>query len=253
MRDNRSYCKIVKSGKIIYCSDLSWRELVFRDRIDGGLALANLIKDLNIIKINKNTLIYGLAAGGIPVAYAVSKKLRVVFDIIVVKKILFPWTTEAGFGAVAPDGSFMYDRYVAHEYLGYSRDFINQLVLKTREFVINRTLRIRGSLEYSSLTDREVIVVDDGIATGYTMAVACIFLRKLGASKIVVASPTASSDGAKMVSEYADQIIIINLRNPPYAVADAYVEWYDLNDEDIISILNRASMEKLYRKNIKNI
>lgn len=248
MGDNVSYCRIVKSEKLIYCNDLSWREYIFRDRIDGGLGLASLIKDLDII--TENTLIFGLVAGGVPVAYATSKKLNIPFDIVVVKKILFPWTTEAGFGAVAPDGSFMYDEYIAHDYLGYSGDLVQKLALKTREFVVNRTLRIRGSLEYGSLTRYNVIVIDDGIATGYTMAVACTFLRKLGADRVVAASPTASSDGAKLVSKYVNQVIVVNLRNPPYAVADAYIEWYDLSDEDVINILNKASNEKLYRKHI---
>ena len=87
MRDNVSYCKITESEKLIYCNDLSWREYIFRDRIDGGLGLASLIKDLDII--TENTLIFGLVAGGIPVAYATSKKLNIPFDIVVVKKILF--------------------------------------------------------------------------------------------------------------------------------------------------------------------
>ncbi len=248
MGDIVSYCEVIESGKLIYCNDLSWREYVFRDRIDGGLGLASLIKDLDII--TENTLIFGLVAGGVPVAYAASKKLNIPFDIVVVKKMLFPWTTEAGFGAVAPDGSFLYDEFIAHDYLGYSRDFVQKLALKTKEFVVNRTLRIRGSLEYGSLTGYEVILIDDGIATGYTMAVACIFLHKLGAYKIVAASPTASSDGANLVSKYANQVVVVNLRNPPYAVADAYIEWYDLSDEDVINILNKASNEKLYRKHL---
>lgn len=240
------YCEVVEDDGVVYCSDLSYRELVFSDRFDGGSGLARLILDLGIV--SGDMFVFGLVAGGVPVAYAVSRELKIPFDVVIVKKILFPWTTEAGFGAVAPDGSFMYDEYIAHHYLGYSRELVRELVSRTRDYVVDRTLRIRGSLEYGSLKGYDVLIVDDGIATGYTMTVASIFLRRLGANKVIAASPTGCSDGVSLVSKYADLVVVVNLRNPPYAVADAYIRWYDLSDEDVIRLLERASSENLYRR-----
>ncbi len=235
---------IVYDENIVYCNDMSWREYVFNDRIHGGKILSIL---LNKFINREKTILFGLVAGGVPVAYSVAKELGINFDVVVVKKITYPWTTEAGFGAVAIDGSYVYDEYIACYYLGYTGKVLKEVVSKVHEYVVERTRRIRGSIEYRIRRNYEVVIVDDGIATGYTMLASIRFLKKIGASKIYVATPTSSSDGAKMVSKEADKVFIVNLRHPPYAVADAYNLWYDLTDEDVIEIIRRAQSEGLYK------
>ena len=238
--------KIVEVGNVVYCDNLSWRENVFKDRFDGGKVLAEFLTYTvpNILK--RKIAIFALVAGGVPVTYALSKTLKKQFDILVVKKITYPWTTEAGFGAVAPDGTYVYDKFVAENYLGYSEEDVKHLANEVKGYVINRTLRLRGSLEYPDLKDYVVVIVDDGIATGYTMVVATRFLRKKNASKIIVASPTASNTGLRLVSKEADKVVVVNVRSSPYAVADAYLEWHDVSDGEVLGILAEAEKANLY-------
>ena len=238
------FCSIELLDGCTYCRELSWRAPVFRDRLEAGRLLGAFVEQ--VLGSNSVDVVFGLAAGGVPVAFEVSRVIGACFDVVVVKKITFPWTTEAGFGAVAIDGSFEYDEKIAHEYLGYNRETVMVLVDNIREYVFERTLRLRGNTSYPRLKKKRVLLVDDGIATGYTMAVGVKFLRSLGAQKVVVATPTASVDGAIRVSHVADQVVVLNLRGGPYyAVADAYVEWHDVSDDEARSYLEKAVNEKL--------
>ncbi|MEZ0290111.1 MAG: phosphoribosyltransferase family protein [Sulfolobales archaeon] len=216
------------------CENLSWRHEVFRDRVDAGTLLAGFTRR---ILGSFRGVVVGLAAGGIPVACSMARELGVEFDLVVIKKITFPWTTEAGFGAVALDGTLYYDARVARE-IGYSSRDVERIASSVREYVINRTLRLRGDTDYSNLRGREVILVDDGIATGYTMIVAIRFLRSRGVSRVIVATPTSSLDGALRVSRENVEILILNLRDEPfYAVAEAYREWHDVEDEEALNFI----------------
>ncbi|ABM80353.1 phosphoribosyltransferase [Hyperthermus butylicus] len=214
--------------RVVYCSELSWKQPVFRDRIHAGEVLAEFIHAIGV----RTDYVFGLAAGGVPVAATTACKLGVAFDAIVVKKITFPWTSEAGFGAVALDGTLLYDEDVAGR-LGYSKEDVKIIARKLSNYIEERTRRIRGSTNYPSLNGMTVLLVDDGIATGYTMAVGVQFLRKLGASRVIAAAPTGSIDGSLMVSKYTELVAVANLRSGPYfAVADAYLEWHDVSDDE---------------------
>jgi len=216
---------------VYYCHDYSWTYGVFVDRLHAGKLLARFIEQ---VLGPYDGVIVGLAAGGIPVAYAVALELKIPLDVVVVKKITFPWTMEAGFGAVALNGSVIYDEGMALS-AGYTTREVSDLAHKIRGFVVERTLKLRGSLDYGNLAGRNIILVDDGIATGYTMAVAADFLAKKGVREVVVAAPTASTGGSLRVSEKASKVLVLNLRAGfMYAVADAYLEWHDVSDEEAL-------------------
>ncbi len=231
--------KLSRIGNVYYVEELSWRYPVFRDRRHAGRLLGSLLSSLP----EKPVAVYALAAGGIPVALEAAEALGACMDVVVVKKITYPWTTEAGYGAVAPDGGYEYDRRV-HDLLGYTLEEVRKQAAMVHRYVVERTLRLRGSLEYKP-PNGLVAVVDDGIATGYTMLVALGFLERVGARKLLAAAPTASVDGAMMVSEKAP-VYVLNLRRGPYyAVADAYVEWHDVSDEEAKSLLEEARRKGL--------
>ncbi|MFN4046155.1 MAG: phosphoribosyltransferase, partial [Acidilobaceae archaeon] len=207
----------VAAGNIYYCEDYSWRYGVFKDRLEAGLLLASFIKQ---VIGGFEGYIVGLAAGGVPVAYAVSEALRLPLDVVVVKKITYPWTTEAGFGAVAVDGTLEYDVEAARS-IGYTAGDVKVRAQQVMEHVIGRTLRLRGSTDYGNLRGERVILVDDGIATGYTIIVASKFLRNIGAASLTIATPTSSIDGALAAAREAERLLVLNMRTGPfYAVAD---------------------------------
>lgn len=227
----------VALGNMYYCEDYSWRYYVFKDRVEAGVLLARFLSQ---VLGDPGDIVVGLAAGGIPVAYALSGELGLPLDVLVVKKITYPWTTEAGYGAVAPDGLFDFNEEAARS-IGLGRDDVEREASRVYEYVVTRTIKLRGSLDYGNMAGKRVVLVDDGIATGYTMVVAIRFLKRVKASKVTVATPTASLDGAIMVAREADKLLVLNLRTGPfYAVADAYREWHDVSDEEALEYLSKT-------------
>ncbi len=212
--------------KIVYDESLFNKTYVFRDRFEGGKALARLLKKVNA-RFDK---VFAIPAGGIPVGIVVAKEFNKPLDLIVVKKVTYPWTTEAGFGAVAPDGS------VVLAQVPLTEEEIRAQVEIALKKVLEREVKLRGGREYE--VPPKVIVVDDGIATGYTMIAAIKFLRNKGAEYVIAGAPTGSLEGCLHVAKYADLVVVPNLRTGPYfAVAEAYQEWRDLEDEEVLEML----------------
>ncbi len=210
----------------MYDKSLYNKTYVFKDRFHGGEVLAELLKRVNT-RFDK---VFAIPAGGVPVGMVVAKKFNKPLDLVVVKKVTYPWTTEAGFGAVAPDGSVVLSQVPLSE-----EEITAQVELALRK-VVEREARLRGGREYE--VPPRVIVVDDGIATGYTMIAAIKFLRNNGAEYVIAAAPTGSLDGCVNVSKYADLVVVPNLRSGPYfAVAEAYKEWRDLEEEEVLEML----------------
>lgn len=218
-------------GKIIYDPELSEKAPVFKDRRHAGKVLAEFMKRNSLIP----DLIFAIPAGGVPVALEVAKELGVKMDLIIVKKVLYPWTTEAGFGAVGPLGTVIIGPSPLSE------EEVEEQVREAARKVELRERILRGNRPYPRLDGMKVAVVDDGIAAGYTMMAAVEAVRKMGAEEVWAAAPTASLDGAQRVARVADLVIVPNLRSGPvFAVADAYEEWYDLSEEEVLELLEEA-------------
>jgi len=204
---------------------------VFRNRIDAGNKLANLI--LMHLDVDKDkTDVVAIPAGGVPVASAVAKKIDLKLKILLVSKILFPWTTEAGFGALSMFGDFELNES-AIRYYDISGEVVREQIEKTREKIAKRLKMIP---EKFLIRERNEVafLVDDGLASGYTMLVALKSARKFY-DKIYVAIPTASSHAINLIIKKCDGIFCVNLRDIyPYAVADAYLEWHDVSDEEML-------------------
>ncbi|BEP18365.1 phosphoribosyltransferase [Pyrofollis japonicus] len=189
-------------------------------------------------------IVYAIPAGGVPVGIVVAERLGAVLDVVPVKKATFPWTTEAGFGAVAPGGTVVVDKAVA-ALLG--EEVAEEQVARASEAVKRRLALLRGTPRYPRLDNTPVLVVDDGIAAGWTMVAATRFLNGLGA-RVYAAAPTGSIDGSKRVAEEARRVAVLNLRGGPvFAVADAYVEWRDLGDDKVLEMLEEAKKKGIYR------
>ena len=209
---------------------------VFRDRLDAGRRLGEWLREHGV----KADVVYGVPAGGVPVAYMVSMVLGLKLDVLICRKILIPWDREAGFGAVAPDGSYFVDEAFA-EYLGLTREAIEEAIKEQLIEVKRRLMRYRCGEPYTGLRGLSVIVVDDGIAAGYTMSAAVSFLLKQGVKHVVVAVPTCHAESIKRIARKNVDIYCFNPRSQPiYAVADAYREWRDLDDEEVLEYLRKA-------------
>lgn len=213
--------------------DKAW---VFRDRRDAGARLAERLRGL----VSPSALVLAVPAGGVPVAVEVARGLGLELDVAVVRKALFPWTTEAGFGAVAWDGRVLIN-WEAVEAAGLTEEEVRRKVEEARRSVEERLRKLRRGRGGLRLSGREVVLVDDGLASGYTMLAAVEAARASGAARVVVAVPTASASAVELLLPAVDLLVALNVRTwLPYAVADAYVEWRDLSDEEVLEMLRGA-------------
>ena len=211
---------------------------VFQDRRHAGQILAEMLYELNTA-ISSDLAV---PSGGLPVAVEVAGSLELSLDVAVVSKILLPWTTEAGFGAVGFDGSVWINREYVN-YYGLDQPTIEQQTQATLKKVQRRVKLFRGNQAWPDLQHRPVIVVDDGIAAGSTLRVAVQALRNTGAVKIIVAVPTAHEESLGPILDGVDALYCANIRSgPQFAVAAAYRQWDDVDESDADRML--ASFQK---------
>lgn len=219
--------------KIYDLKELRDRLAVFRDRQHAGSVLSQMLSPYK----NTDAIILGIPAGGVPVAASLASKLQLDLDVMVVSKITLPWTTEAGYGAVAFDGTVRLNRDMVAR-IGLTSQEIEQGIQKASSKVERRFKEFRGGKSFPDLSDRPVILVDDGIASGFTMAVALEALQKKGAAKLMVAVPTAHLQALEKVTSRADEIYCANIRGGwGFAVADAYQRWSDVSEDEVSKIL----------------
>ncbi len=207
-------------------AELDERTGVFVDRAAAGRFLADMLRDLATPEEQPTVL--AIPAGGVPVAVAIARATGWTLDVAVVSKITLPWNTEAGYGAIAFDGSVrLNDRLVAE--VGLDEATIADGVARTRAKVERRARRLRGGGGAPQVAGRTAILVDDGLASGVTMEVAVDAVRAAGATSLWVAVPTGHADAVRRLAERADEVVCANVRSStPYAVADAYEAWSDV-------------------------
>jgi predicted phosphoribosyltransferase len=177
-------------------------------------------------------LVLAVPSGGVPVAVEIARSLALPLDVAVVSKILLPWNTEAGFGAVGFDGSvWINEEYVA--FYGLDKPTIEQQTRAAMEKVRRRVKLFRGDRPWPDLAKQTVILVDDGIAAGSTMRVALAALRNAGAGKILVAVPTAHQEALDQLTKSVDELYCPNIRSGrQFAVASAYRLWDDVDEAE---------------------
>ncbi len=220
-------------GELIEDPSLRGKRWVFKDRVDAGRRLAETLK----AHVKQGDLVLAIPAGGVPVGVEVAKRCMLELDVAVVRKALFPWTTEAGFGAVAWNGR-VFLNHEAMEAYGLTNSVVESKVEEARRSVERRLKELRVGRKPLNLKRRTVVLVDDGLASGYTMLAAVEACRDEKPTKIIVAVPTASVSAVRLLQPRVDLIVALNVRGGLiYAVADAYVEWRDLSDEEVKGLL----------------
>jgi predicted phosphoribosyltransferase len=218
--------------KIFSLPKLRNRVRVFRDRASAGKVLAGMLEEYR----SSHAIVMGIPAGGVAVAVEIARALRLPFDIAVVSKITLPWNSEAGYGAVAFDGTVMLNEELLSR-LNLSSQEIQTGIKKTEKKVSRRVTMFRGDRPLPDFK-RPTILVDDGLASGFTLRVAIKALRQTGAANVILAVPTGHLESVQMISEEVEAIYCPNLRSGfSFAVADAYEQWSDLDEQEVIRLL----------------
>jgi len=215
--------------------DLRNRNSVFTDRHDAGVQLAEKLRQT----VGPDSLVLAIPSGGVPVGIEIADALKLELDLILVRKVQIPWNTEAGFAAVNMDSDLFVNEHLL-TVLNLTEDQIERQVNKTMATIEQRNIKFRQNRPFPDITDRSVILVDDGLASGYTMRAAIAYVRKRRPGSVTIAVPTGSADTVTMLLREADALYCLNIRESyPYAVASAYRNWHDLEDEDVLALLDR--------------
>src|SRR3989338_998861 len=143
-------------GRLIEERSLRNKLHIFKDRAEAGRLLAKRLVGYT----SSEAFVLAIPAGGVPVAYEVAKNLKLLMDIIIVRKIQIPGNTEAGFGAMGPDGEVIFNESLLRT-LGLTKEEIQQQADKTRKVLEARDRLFRGDRPFPDLSGKDVILVDD--------------------------------------------------------------------------------------------
>jgi len=207
---------------------------VFSDRREAGRELG---KELGRHTRAGNPLVLGLPRGGVPVAAEVVRALDGELDVLVVRKVGVPDQPELAAGAIASGGVQVLSGRVMGM-TGLDEDDVRPVVERERAELERREKAYRGDRPPLDVGGREVILVDDGMATGSTMLAAVKAVRKLGADRIIVAVPTASREAAADMGQEADEVVCLDTPSPYMAVGYWYSNFGQTSDEEVRELLH---------------
>lgn len=220
------------SAEVIEEPRLRGRRFVFEDRANAGHALARVLRE----RVDGDAIVLAIPSGGIPVAAAIARELDWPMDLVIVRKLQIPFNPEGGFGAVTMSGEMFLNHQLVAD-LGLTADEIGMAQEKALAEGRSRQRALLGDHPRQPLERRTAVLVDDGLASGYTMLAALAQVRRERPAQVVVAVPTGADSTVRMVAEQADLLICLNVRGGAFAVADAYRNWYDLTEEEAVATL----------------
>jgi predicted phosphoribosyltransferase len=210
---------------------------MFVDRQDAGRQLARLLKKY---RGREGLLVLALPRGGVVVGFEIAAQLKADLDVLIVRKIGFPWQPELAAGAVAETGTVVMNREMLSSSSGAMDAYIEQETARQKEEIVRRVALYRKGAAIKALKDRTVIVVDDGVATGATMKAAIEALKQEGIRELVVAVPVAPPVTAEELRDMADEFICI--KTPPdfLSVGNHYLDFTQVSDEEVVGLLEKA-------------
>ncbi|MBI4029402.1 MAG: phosphoribosyltransferase [Candidatus Blackburnbacteria bacterium] len=213
--------------------------MLFTDRFEAGRRLAEKLLFLE----SQNPIVLALPRGGVPVGYEIAEALNAPLDVLVVRKIGAPGHREFGVGAIAPENIKILGGKVV-DVLGISPKMIKQVETEERQELKRRLRVYRGTGVYPDFSDKTVILVDDGLATGVTASAAIKFVLKHDPKKLVVAIPVCASDPMPSIQTLLrperDEVVCLFSVYDLGAVGWWYRSFAPVTDEEVIFLLKRA-------------
>lgn len=202
----------------------------FRDRFDAGGQLAKRLQ-----KYSGSALVLGIPRGGVLTGHAIAKALGCRLGVLVARKLPVPGEPEVGFGAVTEDGPPVFNAAMM-QHLALPESELERIVAEVRS-EISRRVRVYGKMPV--IAGKNVIVADDGLATGYTMLAAIKYLKmKNKHGKTIAAVPVATPDALTLVEQEADEVLCLyTSESPVFAVGAFYEDFHDVPDSEVLECL----------------
>ena len=210
---------------------------MFRNRSEAGNGLA---VRLDRYKDRDDVVVLALPRGGVVTGYEIARAISAPLDVLIVRKIGFPYQPELAAGAVAETGSVVLNRDIM-AMGGLSEEALKPEIDRQKEEIARRIVLYRAGRTLSNLRDKTVILVDDGIATGATMKAAIAALKKEHVAKLIVALPVGPPETVEALRAMVDELIC--LETPPYfmAVGAHYGDFTQVTDEEVVKLLQSST------------
>lgn len=205
----------------------------FSDRIDAGKRLAEALADFK----GKNAVVLAIPRGGVVLGYEIAAALNLPLDVIVPRKLGAPDNPELAIGAIAEDGSTVLDENLTR-YLGVSRDYIQEESERQKEEIKRRLKLYRQGTAGLELKGKDVIIVDDGIATGSTMKAALASVKNSGAKTVTIAVPVGPPQTIQELTQLADRVVCLYMPDYFQAIGQFYDDFSQTEDQEVIRLLN---------------
>jgi len=217
--------------------DRALKTRVFLDRADAGKKLGRKLLEYR----SSGAVALAIPMGGIPVAYQVASRLQAELGLVIPRKLPIPWSPEAAFGAVTIDGGVALNRELV-EGMGITRrqmEVVTELVISE---IRRQTMYLLGDRPEPEIRGRTTLVVDDGLASGYTMLAAIGYVRSLGPSQVIAAAPVSSVQAARLVEKEADKLVTLTVSaRIPFAIADFYLDRHELSEDEVKEYLKAST------------
>ncbi|HHF7375928.1 phosphoribosyltransferase [Legionella bozemanae] len=207
----------------------------YDDRYQAGRVLVDLLK--NYAK-RTDVIVLALPRGGVPVGYEIAQKLSLPLDIFIVRKLGVPGHEELAMGAIASGGITVLNEEIVN-LLHISTESIDTIQKSEQEELLRREQVYRGKKPFPELSGKTIILVDDGIATGYTMRAAIAALKQKKPAKLIVAIPVAARSTCDEIAPLVDEIICPMRPVNFYAVGLWYNDFSQTTDEEVMQLLQQ--------------
>lgn len=206
------------------------------DRHTAGQALVPLLQDY---RQRSDAIVLALPRGGVPVAYEIACALELRLDLMTVRKLGVPFHHELAMGAIASGGVRVLNRDVVSLH-GIDEATLNEVAQRELAELQRRERVYRAERPLPQLRDQQVILVDDGLATGATMRAAVRAARSQGAARIIVAVPVAPADTLAELRTEVDEVVCPFAPDFFMAIGRWYTDFAQVSDREVIALLQQA-------------
>ncbi|WP_268847508.1 phosphoribosyltransferase [Flavobacterium aestivum] len=204
----------------MYCSRLT-------NRKEAGILLSEKLKKYQ----DTNSIVLAVPRGGVPVAYEIAQKLHLPLDVILSKKIGHPKNQEFAIGAMTMDAT------IIDEHPEVSKQYISDEIIRLKELLQEKYKLYMGFREPLEINGKNVIVVDDGIATGNTLLASISMLRKRNPAKLIVAVPVLPLDALEIFKQQTDEFVYLITSSSFRSVGAFYDQFHQVEDDEVIQML----------------
>jgi len=208
--------------------------ILFRNRQDAGRQLA---RQLEKYQNDLDGIVLGLPRGGVPVAYEVATYLHLPLDVFIVRKLGVPDQVELAMGALTHHSVFLNDEIISQLHLTQAE--IDSVIEQERAELLRRELIYRGDRPFPIISNKKIILIDDGIATGASIYAAVIALKKLSPKKIIIAVPVAAESILKKMTFEIDEFVCIYPAPIFYGVGQFYEDFSQTTDDIVRDLLKK--------------